>query len=186
MPLFREAFRAYGLPVGVGNPAAAGTRIREQPAPVREALLAALDEWDELAGDSNALINEPHREWLRAVLEAADPDDGWGRQVRAARRETDLTKHQPALESLAASADVRKTSAAALVRLARQLRPPQAAALLRRAQHEYPADWWVNQHLGKLLEKMKPPEPDDVVRFQTVAVALRRRARAAVSTWALR
>ncbi len=173
VPLFREAFRAYGLPVGVGNPAAAGTRIREQPAPVREALLAALDEWDELAGDSNALFNEPHREWLRAVLEAADPDDGWGRQVRAARRETDLTKHQPALESLAASADVRKTSAAALVRLARQLRPPQAAALLRRAQHEYPADWWVNQHLGKLLEKMKPPEPDDVVRFQTVAVALR-------------
>ena len=48
-------------------------------------------------------ITEPHREWLRAVLEAAEPEDGWGRQVRAARRETDAAKRQAALEALAAS-----------------------------------------------------------------------------------
>ena len=77
VPLFREAFRAYGLPAGEGDPTAAAARIRERPAPVREALLAALDEWDDLADTPETQINEPHREWLRAVLDAAYPEDGW-------------------------------------------------------------------------------------------------------------
>ena len=35
--------------------------------------------------------------------------------------------------------------------MAWQLRPPQAVALLRRAQQQYPADFWVNHNLGTLL-----------------------------------
>jgi eukaryotic-like serine/threonine-protein kinase len=173
VPLYREAFRAYGLAAGEGDPTAAAARIRERPAPVREALLAALDEWDDLAGKPEARLNEPHREWLRAVLDAAEPENGWGRQVRAARRETDSAKRQSALEALAKSADVRKISAAPLIQLAWQLGPRQRAALLRRAQQQYPGDFWINQILGTLLRDMKPPELDDAVRFLTAAVALR-------------
>src|SRR5262249_25165734 len=88
------------------------------------------------------------QEWLRAVLEAAEPDDAWGRRVWAACRETDKEKRQAALEALARSADVTKVPARALVRLAGQVRLSQAAELLRRAQQHNPADFWVNHDLG--------------------------------------
>ena len=51
VPRFREAFREYGLPAGEGAPEAAAERIRQRPAAIREAILAALNEWDALAGD---------------------------------------------------------------------------------------------------------------------------------------
>jgi tetratricopeptide (TPR) repeat protein len=152
----------------------AAERIRQRPAAVREAIVAALDEWDLLAGNPKYKISEPHREWLRAVLEAAEPDDAWGRQVRAARRETDAGKRQEALEALAKSARITELPARALTQLAQQLRPPQAVELLRRAQRHYPADFWVNHNLGRvLLEEVKPPETEEAVRFLTAAVALR-------------
>ncbi len=173
IPLFREAFRAYGLAAGEGDPAAAGARIRERPAPVREALLAALDEWDDLADNPIYRINEPHREWLRAVLDAVEPGEGWGQQVRTARRERDVTKRRAALEALAESADVRKIPAHALTRLASKLGPAQQAKLLRRAQEQYPADFWLNHDLGWALLTVAPPEHDAGVRFLTAAVALR-------------
>jgi serine/threonine-protein kinase len=173
VPKFREAFRAYGLPAGEGEPAAAAERIRQRPAPIREAIVAALDEWDDLAGDPKLGITEPHREWLRAVLVAVEPEDSWGRQVRAARAEPDEARKKATLEQLAASADVAKVPARALTRLAQRLDPGPRVALLRRAQAHYPADFWVNEDLGKALRRVTPPEPDEAVRFLTAAVALR-------------
>jgi serine/threonine-protein kinase len=172
VPRFREAFRAYGLPAGEGEPQVAAERIRQRPAAVREAIGAALDEWDNLAGEAEYQITEPHREWLRAVLEAADPE-GWGRQVRAARLEADPAKRRAGLEALAKSAKVADLPARALTRLARQLRPAQAVELLRRAQRQYPDDFWVNNDLGMMLMEVAPPEFNEAVRFLTAAVALR-------------
>ena len=60
-----------------------------------------------------------------------------------------------------------------LTQLAKGLRPPQAAELLRRAQRHYPADFWVNLYLGAVLQKVTPPEGEEAVRFLTAAVALR-------------
>jgi eukaryotic-like serine/threonine-protein kinase len=173
VPKFREAFRSYGLPAGQGEPKVAAERIRRRPAAVREAIVAALDEWDDLAGNPKYQISEPHREWLRAVLEAAEPDDAWGRKVRKARRERDAVKRQAALEALAKSARVAELPARALTRLADELGPAQAAALLRRAQRHYPADFWVNENLGKVLLQVTPSELEEAVRFLTAAVALR-------------
>jgi serine/threonine-protein kinase len=173
IPKFREAFRAYGLPAGEGEPKVAAQRIRQRPAAVREAIVAALDEWDTLAGRPRLKITEPHRKWLRAVLETAEPDDAWGRKVRAARQETDLVKRQGALEALAKSIDVAKVPARALTQLAGPLSPPQAAELLRRAQEQYPADFWINHNLGVELQDVTPPRRDEAVRFLTAAVALR-------------
>src|SRR5262249_6101665 len=49
VPLFREAFRDYGLPAGEGEAVAVAERIRRRPAAVRDAIIAALDEWEALA-----------------------------------------------------------------------------------------------------------------------------------------
>src|SRR5262249_3047303 len=49
VPLHREALRAYGLPVGELAVEEAAARVRERPAAVREALVAALDDWIALA-----------------------------------------------------------------------------------------------------------------------------------------
>src|SRR5262249_53122422 len=43
--ILREAFAAYGLPPGRGDVGAVAARIRARPAPVRDALAAALDHW---------------------------------------------------------------------------------------------------------------------------------------------
>jgi serine/threonine-protein kinase len=172
VPKLREAFAAYGLPAGEGEPEVAAQRIRGRPAAVREAIVAALDLWDVLAGRRDLGVQEPHRQWLRAVLEAADLG-AWGRQVRAARALKDPAQRQAALGKLAASADVAKVPAQALTLLAEQLRPSQAADLLRRAQQQHPADFWVNHNLAFALAALRPPKRDEAVRFLTAAAALR-------------
>jgi serine/threonine-protein kinase len=201
VPLFRAAFRGYGLPVGEGEPRVAAARIRQRPA-VREALVAALDEWIGLATRSRRRIAEPHLDWLEAVARAAEPDDSWTRRLRAARAEKDRVKRRQALERLAEGADVPALPAPALTRLARALSEVQArdaeVRLLRRARQQYPADFWLNHHLGvALLFAVVPADqagagrsPNawrravfdraataedraDAVRFHTAAVALR-------------
>jgi serine/threonine-protein kinase len=168
VPLFQEAFRAYGLPVGEGEPKAAAGRIQQRPAAVQAAIVAALDEWSDLTGDPK------QGEWLRAVRDAAEPQDAWARQMRAAAREPNAAKRRAALEKLAASADVGKVAPRALTRLARLLGPEREVALLRRAQARYPADFWINQFLGVAYqERLKPPQAHEAVRFMSVAVALR-------------
>jgi tetratricopeptide (TPR) repeat protein len=173
VPMFREAFAAYEMPVGEGEPAAAAERIRQRQPAVQEAILAALDGWDALASDPGLGITEPHREWLRAVLAAAEPEADWARQVRAARAVKDVAKRRVALEQLASSVDVANVPARALARLAGSLGPARRVALLRRAQTQYPADFWVNHDLGMALLELTPPERDEALRFLTAAAALR-------------
>lgn len=177
VPRFREAFRAYGFPAGEGEANVVAERIRQCPTAVQEALVTALDEWDALAGDPKLEIVEPHREWLRAVLGAAEPAEGWTHHFRAACEEKDETRRRTALEKLAAADDVGTLPVRALTRLAGQLEKVQAyataARLLRQAQQQYPADFWVNQDLGTALMKVTPPELNEAVRFLTAALALR-------------
>jgi serine/threonine-protein kinase len=177
VPLFREALWAYGMPAGQGEPAAVAARIRERPAPVREGLLAALEEWIDLANDPRLALTEPHGDWLRAVMVAAEPQDGWARRVRLASAEKNVAKRREALERLAEEADVRILPVRSLTRLAERLRRVSANAsavrLLRRARQQHAADFWVNHNLGVALKPLTPPERDEAVRFLTTAVALR-------------
>ena len=177
VPKFREAFRAYGLAAGEGAPEAAAERIRQRPAAVREAIVATLDEWGAISANKKFGMTEPHREWLRAVLEAAEPADGWTRQFRTAREATDEGTLKAALEKLAIAADVETLSARAVTDLAGTLVTLKAYAsatrLLRRAQQQHPADFWINHDLGSALQQLTPPERDEAVRFLTAAVALR-------------
>src|SRR5262249_51929515 len=140
---------------------------------VQETILAALDEWHDLAGSPKHHITEPHREWLRAVLAAAEPEDAWRRQLRAVRAEKSPAMRRAALEQLAGAADVAKIPAPALTRLAASLEPVPRVALLRRTQQHYPADFWVNHNLGMALRDVTPPAWEEAARFLTAAVALR-------------
>jgi serine/threonine-protein kinase len=175
--LIVEALRDYGLLGGEGEPEAAAQRIRQRPAAVRAAIVDAVDEWIELGANTRYSLRGAQRDWLEAVVAAAQPADGWMQQFRAARQEQDEARRRAALEKLAEAADVSKLPAGALARLSRQLRQLQAtasaAALLRRARQQYPADFWVNQHLGMALHEAKAPHPEEAVRFLTAAVALR-------------
>jgi serine/threonine-protein kinase len=177
VPKFREALRAYGMPAGEGEPAEAAARIRSRPAAVREAILAALNEWDDLAGNPTLSLDEPHRAWLRAVLEAAEPQAGWTRGMRAASAEKEPAKRRAALEKLTEEADVRTLPAHSLRRLAARLRwvgtAESAVRLLRRARDRHPADFWVNHDLGTALQALRPPDWEEAVRFLTAALALR-------------
>jgi serine/threonine-protein kinase len=173
IPLFREALRAYGMPVGQGEAGEVAARIRQLPAAVREALLAALDEWIRLAKDREYPIEEPHLDWLEAVVAAAD-SGGWRKELRTALAEKDVVKRREALEKLADAADVSQLPPQALTQLARQLQDVWATAsalrLLRRAQQQHPQDFWLNYKLGWALMWQVPPE---AVRYLTAAVALR-------------
>jgi serine/threonine-protein kinase len=177
VPLFREALRAYGLTVGQGEPAAAAARLRQRPAAVRQAIVAALDEWIDLADNPRNRISEPHRVWLGAVAEATEPAEGWTRELRAARAEKDLVRRRAALETLAETADVPGLPARALMAAVWPLLEvgPTASAvrLLRRAQRQNPADFLVNEQLGLALMKARPPELAEAVRYLTAGVALR-------------
>jgi hypothetical protein len=124
VPLFREAFRAYDMSAGEGYPQAVAERIRQRPAPVREAIVAALEEWDDLVDDSKLNITEPHRAWLRAVVAAAEPADAWTQALRTALAEADEAKRRTTLEHLAATVDVRDHSPRTLTRLAQRLASP--------------------------------------------------------------
>jgi tetratricopeptide (TPR) repeat protein/serine/threonine protein kinase len=173
VPKFQEAFRVYGLPAGECDREAAAQRIRQRPPEVREAILAALEEWDDLASQPNLRINEPHRDWLRAVREAVESEDAWTRNVKLLMRETDREKQRTALAALARSLDVKSVSPRRLIRLAKSLGSPGGTDLLRRAQRQYPNDFWINEELGVVLAKTTPPAWEEATRFATVAVALR-------------
>jgi serine/threonine-protein kinase len=168
---YREAFRAFGMSAGEGGATEAAERLAKRPAPVREAALAALDEW--VARAENHALNEPHLEWLRAVLAAAEPE-GWTKQVRAAAAEKKLEKRRTALQKLAETADVEHLSAQRLTRMASLLQNMQAGAsavaLLRRAQVWHADDFWINEQLGLALGQQQPAE---AVRYLTAAAALR-------------
>jgi serine/threonine protein kinase/tetratricopeptide (TPR) repeat protein len=168
IPEYRRVFQEYGLPAEETDPAAAAEFLRRRPAPVRGVLVAALDDWLDLArthGRSEA-------GWLERVLSAAD-SDAWRQRLRDVRARRD----RAGLEQLAREVDVATQPPQALFVLDRALYACGAGedsiALLRRTQEAYPGDFWTNQNLGTALADRQPPQLDEAIRFLTVAVALR-------------
>jgi eukaryotic-like serine/threonine-protein kinase len=177
VPKYREALQAYGLPAGQGEPGTVAARILQCPVRVRATVLAALNDWIDLAADPRFGVREPNLEWLRAVVMAIEPQDDWTKRFRAACKEKDKPKRRAALEKLVAEPDVGKLPASSLERLAVWLQNSgaEAAALRvrRLAQQRYPGDFRANQLLAAMLQNLNPPDLAQTVRFLTVAVALR-------------
>jgi len=164
---YARAFLAYGLPVETLDAQAAAEQIRERI--IRAELVAALDDWV-LVSEKSRKLNYQDRRHLLAVARAADPDE-WRNRLREALGERD----QNALKEMAASERIALLSEPTLVLLAETLAAggltDQAVALLRRAQQQYPADFWINQKLGEFLGARK--QWDEAIRYATAALALR-------------
>src|SRR5262249_40733386 len=108
-----KAFARYGIHPGT-DPAA---RIRQRPAPIREALVAGLENWWLIAQDRDPAA----RDWLEAVLRSVDAD-AWRTQVRRAVVQRD----RPRLEELARNCDVNRQPKATVTSLARALLDAEA------------------------------------------------------------
>jgi serine/threonine-protein kinase len=168
LPLYSAAFAEYGLTAGVIPPEQAAARIGQRPAQVRSRIIGVLDDWQSLLWEPGDTAT---RRWVEAVLSAADPDP-WRQRLRAEQAKND----QRELQRLADEVDVSKQPPWTLMLLGMRLRtggsPRQGLALMRRAQGQYPGDFWVNFELGYQLDH-DPDKSDDPVRFYRVAVALR-------------
>jgi serine/threonine-protein kinase len=194
---FTRAFRDFGIDV----PALAVPEAAQliQAHATRLELAWALDYWStkrKFAASAESIVwakasglefNEAlqlyaqtHKDWMKInwkhlleVAKAADPDP-WRNRLRDAVIAVD----GPTLKALAASAPIRQLRPGTLFLLGSALLDVNdrdtAMALLRKAQHEYPADLTLNETLGWLC--MRTPQPfqyDEAARFYSAALAVR-------------
>jgi tetratricopeptide (TPR) repeat protein len=140
-PLYGEQLRSYGLDLAA--PEAAAAKVRGSR--LREALLAALEDWRQATPDEQA------RQRLDEVIEAAEPPDAFRARWRRAVRESDRAQ----LAKLSTEPSVQTLPAAAVSSLAWDLQTAwewaAAEQLLREAQGRKPDDFWLNYDLGQFL-----------------------------------
>jgi serine/threonine-protein kinase len=155
---YEEAFREAGMAEVGGDVGVAAAWLGDSA--VREALVAALDDWAACAGKPR------RRNWLLAVARRADPDE-WRDRLR-----------DPAVwDDGAAQARLARGKAAAdqspqlLVALATRLQGEEEERLLRRAQERHPEDFWLNFKLADALRHGK--KPGEAVGYYRAALALR-------------
>jgi tetratricopeptide (TPR) repeat protein/tRNA A-37 threonylcarbamoyl transferase component Bud32 len=163
--LYAEAFALYGLDMDALAPEEFAQRVRASA--IGSHLIAALDDW----ARTRDLLRKGSGAPLRTAAALAD-DDPWRRQLRWAARSGDVA----ALERLAEQREARDQPRVNLLLLARALddarRLEAAARLLRRAQQEDPADFWINYELAVVLSK-RPQDAMEAVGFLRAALALR-------------
>jgi tetratricopeptide (TPR) repeat protein/serine/threonine protein kinase len=167
-PAYARAFADYGLDVMSLGAEAAG-RIRARG--IRVELAAALDDWADVCRRYRDPADTTWKDLL-GLARAADPDD-----LRNRLRDALERQDSQALQGLAAQDGVAELPPATVCLLAVALGQTgaveEAVAVLRQAQQRYPGDFWVNQRLAEWLEKLSPGHLEEVLRYRTVAVALR-------------
>jgi len=169
------AFASFGFHPEPGNEKDMARLIRESP--IKEQLLAALDDWTFAIG----LSREEKRELLERlshIARQADPD-AWA----ATLRDPSLWRKPRALKSLADKAlkdpaVFARLSPQTLYLMARRLDGQKGLdeTWLRRGQSLHPADFWLNFQLGVLLIKRKPAAAEGFFR---AAIAVRKESAAA-------
>jgi serine/threonine protein kinase/Flp pilus assembly protein TadD len=161
---YEEAFREYGLDVKAQPAEAAAARLRRSP--IREDLVAGLDDWA-----ARGQPPGPGRAKLRAVADAADGDP-WRRALRDAVDRKDgarLTAMARDAQALAQPpADLSGLGAA----LAEAGLDDEAVALLRQAQARHPTDFRINLELASALLRHRPRD-QEAVGYYRAALALR-------------
>jgi serine/threonine-protein kinase len=159
--LYAAAFAEAGL--GQEGDDVEAVAVRVKASAVRQALVAALDDWAVCAG---ARVRPA---WLLRVARQADPDPG-GWRDRA--RDPVAWGDPAALAELARAAPVAGPSVPLLLAVGQrlQLSGGDAPAFLRRVQREHPADFWANLALGNALKYRGSGE---AIGYYRVALAIR-------------
>jgi serine/threonine-protein kinase len=130
---------------------------------VREALVAALDDW------AVSVADPARRSWLLEVARRADPDpQGWRDRARDPRAWEDGA----ALAELAETAPVAGPAVQLLLGLGERWHATGGYHIvyLRRVQREHPADFWANFTLAHAL---KYSGPGEAISYFRVALAIR-------------
>jgi tetratricopeptide (TPR) repeat protein len=162
-PLYAKLLGDYG--VDLAKPEAAAARVRGSR--LREALLAALAEWQHVSP------NRAERQRVADVYQLALPADSLRPRLLASIQRGDLE----GLEKLTQETSFEKLPAASLVMLAQESASRRqwvaAERLLRAGLEQRPGDFWLNHELGMLFKKQQPPRAEEAVRYLTAALALR-------------
>ena len=150
------------------DPGTVAARVRASP--VRQAVIAALDDWAVCAPD------QTRRAWVLEVAREADPDP-WRDRVRDLAIWQDHAK----LVELAKAAPIANQSAPLLVGLGERLQvkhdDTEAITFLQRVQQQYPGDFYANLTLANALTTAGKYE--DATGYYRAALALRPRATSA-------
>jgi tetratricopeptide (TPR) repeat protein len=161
---YKAAFRAYGVRVGEDDPAEAGRVVRDSP--VRDALVAGLDDW---------IYASPSFMPIFEVLRSADPDP-FRTEVRGAI----VTNNRRELARLAERDEAAELPPSLLVSLVSSVGDNEAGlALCARALERHPGDFWLNFGLGNVLLDSRPSRPADAARYFQAAVAIQPKSRGA-------
>jgi serine/threonine-protein kinase len=138
---YREFFTEQNFGTLGDDPEEVAMRIRQSP--VREQLVAALDDW-------SRCVEKDQRSWVLGVARKADPDE-W----RDRFRDPKAWESASALEKLAKSAKVEHLSPPSIVALGHTLAllNGDATSLLLAAQRLHPDDFWINMTLAYALQK---------------------------------
>jgi tetratricopeptide (TPR) repeat protein/serine/threonine protein kinase len=164
--LYTEAFKKYGLDVALPDPDPAAAQVRASA--IRRHLVAGLDDWTYVRDGLHKASGAP----LTALADRAD-DDPWRQRLRRAVARRD----RAGLEALAKESVAMRQPPACLVLLSRhELRSDKMEELLRSAQQQHPADFWITYQLASVLFKKERPDHGQVIRFLQAALALRPRS----------
>jgi serine/threonine protein kinase/Flp pilus assembly protein TadD len=169
--IYAQAFERYGLEVDSRDSEDVARHVRASA--IREHLLDALHDWERCRKETQ---DPAGAEALRALARLAD-DDPWRQRLREAAGRKD----RAALEALAEQPDTPDKSSASLRWLADSLQEVGSLALaerlLRQAQVDRPADFWINIYLAYFYRvadaRGTPRDNSQAIRFFQAAVALR-------------
>jgi serine/threonine-protein kinase len=145
---YQAAFRTAALGTVDDNPATVAARVKASG--VREALVAALDDW------AICIIDKKQQEWLLDAGRQADHDpEGWRDRIL----DPAVWDDPAALAELTRTVPARQ-SVSLLLALGERLHAVggEAAPFLKRVQKEYPADFWANLILGNALIRSQAPQ----------------------------
>jgi tetratricopeptide (TPR) repeat protein len=152
-----------GFAVLSHDPAAVAARVASSP--IKDQLVAALDDWALVA---SSLGKSDLAEQLLARARQAAPDPAWGDRLRQRKVWSD----QEALRKLVAKAPAAGLSPQLLALVGVLLGgvdSPLTESWLRQAQAEHPADFWLNFGLANALKT----NPVEAAGFYRVALAVR-------------
>ncbi len=168
---YEKEFRRYAIELSAPDIEKSADRIRKSA--IKKELVAALDDWYQITQKSDSdlhNIGSGTKELLEIACRA-DPDT-WRDRLRDVVERSD----DASLARLAAGDEVLTQPVPTILLLTRSMRQlldpnsKRAIEILRQAQMQHPADFWINVELANLL-------PDDAlaeeIGFRRIAAALR-------------